>query len=183
MRNFCLAVFFCASVATGQNAAAMDWFDYPYFDVVFSVEGWPKTGPRTDGKMDAGRFMFKAQVPQSATAAGATGRATVQNFVLYVPLGVPAMLFMKSALEGKFLQTVLVEAFPRGVVKPAARAPFAARLTEVRVTSVDVDFDGGLAFVGLQPSKIEIFTATQAPTGAMQPGPQFGWDIRAGKGL
>ena len=183
MRKLSLAAFFCAAVVAAQNAAAMDWYDYPYFDVVFSVEGWPKAGPRTDGKIDAGRFMFKAQVPQSTTAAGATGRATVQNFVLYVPLGDPAMLFMKTALEGRALKTLLVEAFPRGVIKPAARAPFAARLSDVRVTSVDVDFDGGLAFIGLQPSKIEIFTATQSATGAMQPSQQFGWDIRAGKGL
>jgi len=178
MRKLTLTALFCVAAAAAQSAAAMNWEDYPYFDVVFSVEGWPKAGPRPDGKIDAGRFGFQAQVPQ-----GATGKAAVQNFSLMVPLGDPAMLFMKTALEGRLLKTMLVEAFPRGVTKPAPRAPFAARLSEVRVTSVDVDFAGGFTYVALQPTKVEIFTAIQAPTGAMQPSQQFGWDIRANKGM
>jgi|RhiMethySRZTD1v2_1073278.scaffolds.fasta_scaffold12939_6 hypothetical protein len=178
MRKLTLAALFCVSVTAARSAVAMSWDDYPYFDVVFSVEGWPKAGPRVDGKIDAGRFAFRAQVPQ-----GATGKAAVQNFVLLVPLGDPAMLFMKTALEGRVLKTMLVEAFPKGAAKPAPRAPFAARLSDVQVTSVDVDFEGGLTYVGLQPSRIEVFTAIQAPTGAMQPSQQFGWDIKAGKGM
>ncbi len=178
MRKLSVAVLFCVFLEA-PGALAMDWMDYPYYDVVYSVEGWQKMGPRADGKLDAGSFSFSAQIPQAA----ATGKATFQNFQLIVPLGDPVALFMRNALEGRVLKTVLVEGFPKNATKPAPRAPFAVRLSDVRVGSLSMDMNGGHALVSLQASKIEVFTANQTATGAMQPGQQFGWDIRAGKGM
>jgi hypothetical protein len=176
MRKLSLAAFFCISLATGSGVVAMDWMDYPYYDIVYSVDGWQKIGPRADGKLDAGSFYFTTQAPTP------TVKATIQNFELRVPLGDPVALFMRNALEGRALKTVLVEAFPKSA-KPAARAPFAVRLSDVRVGAVSMDLNGGYAGVTLQASKIEVFTATQSATGAMQPGQQLGWDIKAGKGM
>lgn len=176
MRNLFFAVLSCLSLAAAPAAFGMEWDQYPYYDVVYSVDGWPKTGPRTDGKLDAGSFYFTTQAPAS------TGKVTIQSFELRVPLGDPVALFMRNSLEGKVLKTVLVEAFPK-VVKPAPRAPFAVRLSEVRVGSVSMDLYGGFAAVSLQASKMEVYTANQDPTGAMKPSQQFGWDIRAGKGM
>jgi len=156
----------------------MDWMQYPYYDIVYAVDGWPKMGPRPDGKLDAGSFSFSTQVPQAAT-----GKVAFQNFRMIVPLGDAAALFMKASLENRILKSVLVEAFPTATTKPPPRAPFAARLSDVRVSSVSLDLSGGGASVTLEPSKIEVFTANQTATGTMQPGQQFGWDNRAGKGM
>jgi len=155
----------------------MDYSDYPRYDVVLSVDGWPKIGQRADGKIDAGSFSFSTQVPQASTS----GKSTIQEITLRVPLGDSAVLFMSNALEARALKTVLIEGFPHATAKPAARAPFAVRLSDVHVSSVRVDVDYGEALVNLQASKIEVFTANQSATGAMQPGLQFGWDVRAGK--
>jgi type VI protein secretion system component Hcp len=177
MRRLSLPVLFCVSLATASGALALDYDAYPRYDVVLSVDGWPKIGSRADGKIDAGSFSFLTQVPQASTS----GKSTVQGITLRVPLGDSAVLFMSEALEARALKTVLIEGFPHGAAKPAGRAPFAVRLSDVRVSSVKVDVDYGEALVTLQASTIEVFTANQSATGAMQPGLRFGWDTRAGK--
>lgn len=179
MRKLCIAALFCCSAAAASSAKALDWQAYPYYDIVFSVDGWPRMGPRPDGKIDAGHFGFTTQASQSAS----TGRSTVQTFELRVPLGDPAVLFLRDALEGKTLKTVLVEGFMQNVPRagPKAPAPFAVRLSDVRVSAVSMQMAYGEALVSLQASRIEVFTANQTATGTMQPGQQFGWDYRAGK--
>ena len=173
MRKLFLAAFLCVSLAASSSALADRW--YTEHDIVFFVEGWPKMATRADGKLKADYFGFATQVP-----ATPTGKATVQLH-LGVPLGDPGTLFMKHALEGRVLKTVLVEAFVKGE-KPPPRAPFAVRLSDVRVSDVSFAL-GGRTHVTLQASKIEVFTANQTATGAMRPSQQFGWDVRAGKGM
>lgn len=174
MRKLSLAAFLCVSLAASSSALADRW--YTEHDIVFSVEGWPKMATRADGKLKADYFGFATQAPQAAS----TGRATVQVY-LGVPLGDPGTLFMKHALEGRVLKTILVEAFVKGE-KPPPRAPFAVRLSDVRASDVSFAM-GGRTHVTLQASKIEVFTANQTATGTMQPSQQFGWDVRAGKGM
>jgi hypothetical protein len=173
MRKLSLAALFSASLGAATSTYALDWSSYPYYDLVVTVEGWPKFAPREDGKADIGSFSFTTQ---------GAAKPTVQNIELRVPLGEPAALFMRDAFDGRTLRTVLVEGFAKGPTKPTGRAPFAIRLSDVRVTAVHVEMAYGEARVSLQAPKIEIFTATQTATGAMQPRQQFGWDSRtAGK--
>src|SRR5262245_20161788 len=171
MRKLSLAAIFCVSLAATSSALAQQ------LDVVFSVEGWPKIGVRADGKLDATSFTFLAAVPEASPA----GKGTIESFKLELPVGDAATLFMRNALEKRVLKTVLVEGVPKGVPKPPARAPFAVRLSNVRVSSVEWSASYGNAYVFLQASKIELFTANQTSTGTMQPSQQFGWDIKAGK--
>jgi heme A synthase len=171
MRRLSLAALFWVSLAASSGALAQE------HDVVLSVEGWPKMGTRADGKVKAQYVGFRT------VAATPTEKSTVRDFSFNLPLGDAAALFMKHALEGRVLKTVLAEAFTAGTVKPPARAPFAVRLYDVRVTYVNMNVEYGIAVVELQASKVEVFTAKQTATGVMQPGQQFGWDIRAGKGM
>ena len=171
MRKLPLVALFCVFLVAGSGARAQD---YQWYDVFFSVEGWPRS-TRADGKLAANYFSFLTQAPQ------ASAKGTVRNFELSLPLGDPAALFMKAALRGDTLKTMLLEAFVHGVAKQPAPAPFAVRLTDVRVNSVQVNM-GGVAHVTLQASKVEVFTANQSPTGAMQSGQKFFWDIKTGAG-
>lgn len=174
MRKLCL-VALCVSLAAAPGAIAQADMAY---EIVYAVDGWPKMSTRADGKLNAYSLMLAAKPPQTAP----TGAVNVQPLSMVVPVGDPAALFMKHALEGRLLNTMLIEALPAGVPKPPARAPFAVRLTSVRVSSVEFGVAArGTVSVQLQPSRIEIFTATQGASGAMQPGQQFGWDIMKGK--
>ena len=142
-------------------------------DRLVSVDGWPKMGTRQDAKLQAFEFKFLTQVPQ----ASPTGKGTVQDFQFMMYVGDAVTLFTRHALDGRFLKTVLIETDPANRVSPA---PVTVRLSDVRVTSVNLSLGSQLqATVTLQASKIEVFTANPA-TGAMQP---FRWDIKAGKGM
>jgi hypothetical protein len=167
------AALLCAALALSPGAHALDWNAYPYYDLVITVDGWPKMAPREDGKIDIGSFSVAAQ---------GGGKPAIQSIELRVPLGEPAALFLREALDGRTLKFVLVEGFAKGPTKPTGRAPFAIRLSDARVTAVHLEMGYGDARVSLQAPKIEIFTATQAATGVMQPRQQYGWDSRtAGK--
>lgn len=170
MRKLSLAALFCVSLVAPAGALAQD---YSWNDVVFSVEGWPKS-TRVDGKLTAYWFSFLTQAPQ------ASANAKVRNFELSLPLGEPAALFTRDSLEGRTLNTLLVEALPHGTAKPPSRAPFAVRISNVLVKSVQLNMNG-TALVTLEATKIEVFTASQSATGAIQPGQQFGFDIVSGK--
>jgi len=167
-----LAVFFFAALAATADALAQS-----RQEVVYSVEGWPRLSTRKDGKAIAMSFTFGVQVP--------AGKPSVQDFAMTMPVGDPFTLFMRSALRGETLKSVLIE-FPLAGEGSGPRAPFAARLTEVRVTSVQLgkssgDAGPGIAEVKLQASRFEIFTGTQDPRGAITGGQQMGWDQRTGK--
>jgi hypothetical protein len=175
MHKLSLAVLFCTFLAAASDSPAQPDLAY---EIVYSVDGWPKMSTRADGKLNAHSLALAAKPPQTAP----TGPVNVQPLTIVIPVGDPAALFMKHALEVRLLNNVLIEALPAGVPKPPARAPFAVRLTSVRVSSVEFGVAArGTVSVQLQPSRIEIFTATQTPTGATQPGQQFGWDIMKGK--
>lgn len=171
MRKLSFVALFCVLLGATPGALALEWHQYPYFDLVVSVDGWPKTGPREDGKIDVGSVYVAAQ---------GAAKAAIQSIELRVPLGDPAVLFMRDALDGKTLRTVLVEGFAKGQTRAAGRAPIAIRLSDVRVTSVHVEMAYGEARVSLQAPKIELFTASPSTTGVMQPRLQFGWDSRTG---
>ena len=123
-------------------------------------------------------YMLLTELFRSFAAQGAT-KPSVQSFELTVPLGEPAALFMRDALDGRTRKTLLVEGFAKGPTKPTGRAPFAIRLSDVRMTAVQVQMAYGEARVSLQAPKIEVFTAIQTSTGVMQPRQQFSWDSRA----
>lgn len=175
MHKLPLAVLSCVFFAAASSAVAQADLSY---EIAYSVDGWPKMSTRADGKLNAHTFTFAAKAPQTAP----TGTVNVQPLTMVIPVGDPAALFMKHALEVRLLNSVLIEALPAGVPKPPSRAPFAVRLSGVRVASVEIGVAGkGTVSVQLQPMKVEVFTATQTPTGAMQPGQQFGWDVVRGK--
>jgi hypothetical protein len=166
-----LLAFFCISLAAASGAPAQN--------IVYSVEGFPKVGTRADGKGDVQSFSL------GASEAGATSK--VQDFHFTTMFSDHVVLFLRHSLDGRLLKSMLVEGFPINVAKPAPRAPFAVRLSDIRVTSVQIAASSGsdkpMASLTLRPSKIEIFTANQDPTGAMKPSQQFGWDVRANKGM
>ena len=179
MHKVSLAATFCALLAAASGAAAQ-----APSAVVYTVEGWPRMGTRADGKLEMVAFNFDA--PQT-TAPGSTTRANAQSFSMWIPAGDPAALFARAALRGEVLKSVLVEVFATQA-KATPPAPFAARLSEVRVTSVRFGahregFAYAYADVTLQAARLEIFTASQTATGAMKAGPQTGFDYRAGKAL
>jgi hypothetical protein len=171
MRKLFLAALMSVSLGAAPGALALEWHQYPYYDVVFSVDGWPKMGPREDGKIDAGSFSISAQ---------GAAKTAIQSIELRVPLGDPAALFMRDALAGTTLKTVLVEGLVKAT-KTTGRAPFAIRLSDVRVTAVHMEMAYGEARVSLQAPRVEIFTASPSATGVMQPRQQFVWDGRTGK--
>jgi len=172
-RDSSLAVLFCALLAAASGALAQGQ------GIVYSVDQWPKMSTRVDGKLIALSFSFGTQVT-GATAAQKTVAA--EDAVLTIPAGGPVAEWWRAALPQRHLAFVLIE-FPLAVPKPAPRAPLAIRLSDVVVTSVQVskprgDTGPGIAEVKLNAARFEVFTATQDSTGAVKPGPQFGWDFR-----
>lgn len=177
MRSISFAVLFCASLAAASASAAG-------MDPVVSVEGWPRMSSRVDGKLAV--FAYSFGVPDNVP--GTTTRAKSQQFLMTIEQGDAAARFAREALRGEVLKSVLFEVFVQGAAKPPSRAPFAVRLTDVRVASVQFGAGRGNEFPGtvnvsLQAGKIEVFTATQDATGAMKPGYQFLWDYGANKGM
>lgn len=157
--------------------------------VVFSVDGWPRMSTRDDGKIAALSFSWGVSAPVTAAsgAGGGSGKPSIQDAVLVLPIGDAAILFALAALRGQHLPVVLVE-FPLAKAKPGGAAPFAARLGEVMVTSVSLsksanDGGPGVAEVKLNASRVELFSSHQDPTGAMRPGAKAGFDARSGKAM
>jgi type VI protein secretion system component Hcp len=157
--------------------------------VVFSVDGWPRLSTRQDGKVVANAFTWAVTAPAPSTpgAGAGAGKASVQDSVLAFPVGDAAVLFAQAAMRGQHLPAVLIE-FPSAKAKPGGPAPFAARLTDVLVTSVNLSKSGadggpGVAEVKLSASRVELFTSNQDPTGAMRPGAKAGFDVRSGKAM
>jgi type VI secretion system secreted protein Hcp len=185
MRKLLLAAFFCISLATGSGVAAQG----ANHNFLYTVEGWPKMAGRADGKGEILSWSWGLSEPApTATAKPApSAGAKFHDLSVTTWLDDRVVLFMRHSLEGRPLKTVLFESFPASVAKPAPRAPFAIRLSEVRVTSVQtggsVGNDRLTANVSFSASKVEIFTAHPTATGTMQPGQQLGWDVKAGKGM
>lgn len=163
MRKLSIAALFCVSFAAAPGAFAQS------FDVVFSVEGWPGK------KFAAQSFSFATQAPQPSA------KSTVRNFELSMALGDSTRLFMQTALEGQSLKTMLFEAFPHGAARQVSPAPFAVRLSDVSVTTVQVNMEGTMQ-IKLQASMVEFLTATQQPTGVATFGSRFLWNNRLGVG-
>lgn len=175
MHRVSLVVTFCALLAAASGAAAQ-----ALSAAVYTVEGWPRLGTRADGKLEMEGFRF--DVPQT-TAPGSTTRANAQRVSMWIPAGDAAVRFASAALHGEVLKSVLVEVFATQA-KATPPAPFAVRLLEVRVTSVGFGahrdgFAKAYADVTLQAGKLEIFSASQTPTGAMKAGPATGFDYKA----
>jgi type VI protein secretion system component Hcp len=173
-------VFLSLALAAVNEAVAQQ-------SVVFSVDGWPRIGTRQDGKIDASSFIMgiSAPAPSSPGVGAGSGKVSFQDSVLTLPISDAAVLFAQAAMRGQRLPTVLVE-FPSARAKPGGPAPFAARLSDVLVTSVSLsksanDGGPGAAEVKLNASRIELFTSIQDNTGAVRPGAKAGFDARAGK--
>lgn len=165
----------CVLLAAATHAAAQTQ------EILYSVSGdaWPKS-TRADGKFTALSFTFGAQVPANLSV-----ETSPQDPVLTIPVGEPVAPLLRELLNHKVLQTVLIE-FPSASQRAEPRAPFAVRLSNVIVTSVQVskvsrDGGPGIAEVKFRSTSLEVFTATQDATGAMKPGPQFGWDFARNK--
>jgi type VI protein secretion system component Hcp len=158
--------------------------------LVFSVDGWPRLSARDDGKLVANSFTWGVSqpAPTSPGPGAQSGKASIHDGVLVFPIGDAAVRFAKAALNGEHLRTVLVE-FPSARAKPGGPAPFAARLSDVLVTFVNLSKSGadggpGVAEVRLSASRIELFTNNQDPsTGAMRPGAKAGYDVKSGKSM
>jgi type VI protein secretion system component Hcp len=157
--------------------------------ILFSVDGWPRLSTRDDGKVAANAFTWGVSAPAPSTPSGGAGagRASIQDSILMFPIGDAAVLFAQAALRGQHLPVVLVE-FQSTRAQPGGPAPFAARLSDVLVTSVSLSKSGtdggpGVAEVKLNASRIELFTSNQAPTGAIRPGAKAGFDARSGKAM
>jgi len=178
MGNPFRVVLVCLTLAAATEVSAQQ-------AVVYSVDGWPRMGTRADGKLEAEYFQFGVQQSAPTGPGAPAGRVNVQDGVLEVPIGAPVFQFMRAALLGERMKSVLIE-FP--MVKEGGKgpAPFAARLSEVVVTGVRLSKSGfvggsGYAAVSLQAQKIEVFSAVQDPSGKVGPVNRFGYDVRAGK--
>ena len=185
IRNLACAALSCVSLAVASEALAEE------YDVLLSVDGWPKISARLDGKLQALGSKFSLQASQGGAVLSFRFEAAPLDPQAKVPpdgtryASEAVALLTKHALQGSVVKSVLVESFESSVAKPPARAPFALRLSDVRVTSIQFSFSQWWfdADVTLQASRIEVFTANQTATGAIQPGQQFGWDFKAGKPL
>jgi type VI protein secretion system component Hcp len=180
MRNLFRAVFLSLALVAMNGAVAQQ-------SVVFSVDGWPRLSARDDGKIIANAFTWGVSAPALSTpGAGAqSGKASIQDSVLVFPMGDAAVLFAQAAMRGQRLPAVLVE-FQLTRATRGSPAPFAARLSDVLVTSVSLSKSGadggpGVAEVKLSASRVELFTSNQDNTGAMRPGAKAGFDAKAGK--
>jgi type VI protein secretion system component Hcp len=173
-------VFLSLALAAVTEAVAQQ-------SVIFSVDGWPRIGTRQDGKIDASSFSWAVSAPAPSTLSGGAGSGKVspQDSVLTFPISDAAVRFAHAAMRGERLPVVLVE-FPSARAKPGGPAPFAARLSDVLVTSVSLSKSGndsgpGAAEVKLNASRVELFTSIQDNTGAVRGGAKAGFDARSGK--
>ena len=167
-----IAALFCTLLAVASGAAAQGQ------EVVYSVDSWPKISTRADGKLTALSVSLGTQVPSAGPGAGVVAKA--DDIVLTIPAGEAVALWWKDAVTRKSLVRVLIE-FPVVGPKSASRAPFAVRLSDVIVNSVQVsksrgDSGPGVVEVKLQAIAYEIFTSKQDATGAVKPGEQVNWN-------
>ena len=160
-RAFFPAVLFCASLAAASGAAAQGQ------QIVYSTSN-------NDGKLSALSFSYGTHNVDAKTGSplisASTPSTTIQDAVLTIPVGGPLALWWRAALARKHVATLLIE-FPM-IGQKGAVAPFAVRFYEVFVTSVHVskpkgDAGPGIAEVKFHAARFEVFTASQAATGAM----------------
>lgn len=166
------AALFCILFAAASGVAAQGQ------EIVYSVDQWPKISTRNDAKLAALSVSLGTQSPRAGPRAA--GAATADDVVLTIPVGEAVAQWWRAAVTQRHLAWVLIE-LPVVAPKPAARAPFAVRLSEVVVTSVQVskprgDSGPGVVEVKLQARAYEIFTSKQDATGAVKAGEGFGWD-------
>jgi type VI protein secretion system component Hcp len=176
MRNLLRGAFLCAAL-TAANAA------FAQVVVLFSVDGWAALSDRQDGMGQANSFSMGFANAAVATSGGApvSGKPSVQDCVLTMPVGTAAIMFSRNVLNGTHLPGVTVQ-FAQG---NNAKAPpiFQARLVQVFVTSVTFAKSGndggpGVAEVRLRASRIEMFNNTVDSRGAMRPGSKVGIDLK-----
>jgi hypothetical protein len=175
MRNSTRIVFLFLALAANGAALAQQ-------TVVFSVPGWDNLSNRDDRKGIANSFTWGYTAP---VPGAPSGKHIVQDAILSIPIGDPALKFAQTAMRSQYLPSVLVE-FPSKGSDPRGPAPFAFRLTEVYVSSVSFsksssDGGPGAAEVKLSAAKIEMFSGTQDPKGALRPAGKAGYDVKAGK--
>jgi hypothetical protein len=148
--------------------------------VVFSVQGWDNLSNRDDRKGIANSFVWGLTAP-----ATSSGKISIQDAVLSIPVGDAALKFAQTAMRSQHLPSVLVE-FPLKGGDPRGPAPFAFRLTDVFVTSVTFAKNGsdggpGVAEVKLNAARIEMFSGTQDAKGGRVSAAKAGYDVKAGK--
>ena len=173
MRNSFRAVLLFLAVEAANVAVAQQ-------SVTFSLDGGAT-------KIIANAFTWGIATQAPTAATGGAFNPTLQDSQLQLPIGDAAVLFAQDAMRVKVLPMVLVE-FPLARAKPGGPAPFAARLSNVVVTSVTLSKSGtdggpGVADVKLRASKVELFITNQAPDGSMRPGTKAGFDASTGKAL
>ena len=148
--------------------------------VVYTVEG-------VGGKTPANSFTWgvtTTNTPAIGAGGGASGKPTLLDSTLTVPIGDGAVQFAQWALRGETLKAVLVE-FPLRGAKVSEPAPFAMRLYFVVVTSVTLGKSGdggpGTAEIKRKAERIEMYSSRQDPTGRMTPAAKAGYDTKAGR--
>jgi len=176
MANSFRVVLLCLTLAGATEVSAQ-------LIVVYSVDGWPRMGTRADGKLEAQTFSFGVQHPAPAAPGAAAGRVNVNDFHMTIQDGDATHQFLRAALPGQPLKSVLIEHQLANATK-GAPAPFAIRLLDVWVTSVQVGGNSGpegYASVSLQAGRIEFFNTVQGPSGKPGPVNRLGYDVRSGK--
>jgi type VI protein secretion system component Hcp len=161
-------------LALGANAALAQQ------SIVYTVEG-------RGGKTPANSFQWgvtATNTPAMGAGGGGSGKVTLLDTSLTIPVGEGAVQFAQWAMRGENLRSVLVE-FPTRGQRPSDPAPFAIRLTEVVVTSVTLGKSGdggsGTAEVKLKAAKIELYSSSQDPTGKMLGSAKAGFDTKANR--
>ena len=173
MSNLYRAVVFCLALAAATQSAAQQ-------TVLYSVDGWPAMGTRADGKLDAWYFRL---------ASDGTGPAPglPRDAFLDIPVtrnGDPVLQFIRASSTGTILKSVLIE-HPLATETGGRPAPFAVRMSNVTVVSVDVAVSYGnlgcCVAVRLRPQRVELFSSAQGPAGKPGPVSRFGYDVKTGK--
>ena len=145
--------------------------------IVYTVDPWASKAP-------ANSFQWGVTAPNTPATTGASGKLTLSDASLTIPLGDLAVQFTQAAMRATHLPMVLIE-FPLRGAKPSDPAPFAIRLTEVYVTSVTLAKSGdggpGTAEIKLKAARIEMYGSKQDPTGRITPAAKAGFDARAMK--
>ncbi len=175
MANVFRVVFLCLTLAAATQVCAQT--------IVYSVDGWPRMGTRADGKLEAHTFSFSANRPAPAAAGAPAGRVSVIDVHLAIQDVDATHQFLRAALPGQPLKSVLIEN-PLPNATKGAPAPFAIRLLDVLVTSIQggVGYGGGpTTNVSLQAARIEFFNSVQGPSGKPGPVNRLGYDLRTGK--
>jgi len=157
--------------------------------VLYKVDGWDRLSTRDDGKGVANSFQWVVTTAGSPAPLGAggagQGKVNAGDASLQIPAGDAAVLFAQAAMRGQHLPAVLVE-FALTKAVPNSAAPFAIRLSDVAVVSVQVSKSGqdngpGAAEVRLSAQRVELFSGNPDRTGKVNPGRKAGFDAKAGR--